>query len=208
VALAGYEAVRLYDAVSYALEPAALVADAAGSSLDAARLLGAADRLRSEAGVPIWGPRLSRFETLRGSLRHRLGKRGVGDRLGGGAGLRFRGLARRGSPSGLLNPETLVAAGLAKRERHRQRRDHRHRARPTSADDPRQHIGAALTDRQCAAPPRARRNRHVPPRPSTRVIRAYEPPRSEPSANARASSCLRNSLIRVILPSSISDTCQ
>jgi hypothetical protein len=42
--------------------------------------------------------------------------------------------------------------------RHRQRRDHRHRARPTSADDPRQRLAAALIHRQRAAPPRAKRN--------------------------------------------------
>jgi predicted ATPase len=73
VALTGYDAAGLYDPASYALEPAALIADEAGRSVDAARLLGAADGLRSEAGVPIWGPRLTRFETLKGSLRRRLG---------------------------------------------------------------------------------------------------------------------------------------
>ena len=78
MALTAYEAVRLYDGASYALEPAALVADAAGRSVDAARLLGADDRLRSEAGVPIWGPRLTRFETLKGSLRQRLGGKAFG----------------------------------------------------------------------------------------------------------------------------------
>ena len=31
---------------------------------EAARLLGAADGLREEVGVPIWGPRLTRFESL------------------------------------------------------------------------------------------------------------------------------------------------
>jgi hypothetical protein len=55
VALTTYEAVRLFDGAAYALEPAAVVAAAAGSSEDATRLLGAADALRSEAGVPIWG---------------------------------------------------------------------------------------------------------------------------------------------------------
>jgi hypothetical protein len=53
VGLTGYEALRLQDGAAYALEPAALVADA--------------DGLRSEAGVPIWGPRLTRFQTLKRS---------------------------------------------------------------------------------------------------------------------------------------------
>ena len=74
VALKACEAVQLYDGASYALEPAALVANATGKSKDAARLLGAADKLRSDAYIPIWGPRLNRFETLKGSLRHGLGE--------------------------------------------------------------------------------------------------------------------------------------
>jgi hypothetical protein len=67
VGLTGYEALRLQDGAAYALEPAALVADATGTGVDAARLIGAADGLRSEAGVPIWGPRLTRFQTLKRS---------------------------------------------------------------------------------------------------------------------------------------------
>jgi predicted ATPase len=73
VSLKACEAVQLYDGASYALEPAALVAKASGTVTDAARLLGAADKLRSDAGIPIWGPRLDRFETLKGSLRQNLG---------------------------------------------------------------------------------------------------------------------------------------
>ena len=98
MALTAYEAVRLYDGASYALEPAALVADAAGRSVDAARLLGAADGLRSEAGVPIWGPRLTRFETLKGSLRQRLGEKAFGIVWAEGQALGFDaslGAARR-----------------------------------------------------------------------------------------------------------------
>lgn len=78
VALTGYEALQLYDGASYALEAAARVADADGDSADAARLLGAADGLRSAAGVPIWGPRLTRFETLKGSVRDALGEEAFG----------------------------------------------------------------------------------------------------------------------------------
>jgi predicted ATPase len=74
VALTAHERVRLYDGASYAFEAAALVADAAGNSADAARLLGAADGLRIEAGIPIWGPRLTRFETMKGLVRDALGE--------------------------------------------------------------------------------------------------------------------------------------
>jgi predicted ATPase len=73
VALRACEAVQLYDGASYALEPAALVANATRKSEDAARLLGAADTLRTEADIPIWGPRLNRFEALKGLLRNDLG---------------------------------------------------------------------------------------------------------------------------------------
>jgi predicted ATPase len=73
VALEAYEALQLYDGAAYALEPAALVAEATDRSEEAAGLLGAADRLRSDAGVPIWGPRLNRFEAMQDSLRSRLG---------------------------------------------------------------------------------------------------------------------------------------
>jgi predicted ATPase len=72
VAFAAHEAVRLYDGLSYGLEAAARVASAAGHPEDAVLLLGAADRLRSEAGIPIWGPRLDRFEALKNSLREGL----------------------------------------------------------------------------------------------------------------------------------------
>jgi predicted ATPase len=73
VALTAYQAGRLYDGASYALETAALVASAAGKGEDAARLLGAADGLRDEGSIPIWGPRLTRFETLKRSARDALG---------------------------------------------------------------------------------------------------------------------------------------
>jgi hypothetical protein len=73
VALTACRRVRLYDGASYTFEAAALVAEAAGNSDDAARLLGAADGLRHQAGIPIWGPRLSRFETLKGAARDALG---------------------------------------------------------------------------------------------------------------------------------------
>jgi predicted ATPase len=74
VAFGAYEAVPLYDGLSYALESTALVAEAAGDSENAARLLGAADGVRNEAGIPIWGPRLTRFEAMKGSVRETLGE--------------------------------------------------------------------------------------------------------------------------------------
>jgi hypothetical protein len=73
VALTAHKAVRLYDGASYAFEAVAQVADDAGRGEDAARLLGAAAGVRNEAGIPIWGPRLSRFETLKASVRDALG---------------------------------------------------------------------------------------------------------------------------------------
>ena len=88
-ALTACEAVRIYDGASYALEPAAQLADAAGSGVDAARLLAAADGLRNEAGIPIWGPRLTRFETLTGSLRERLGDEAFGAAWAEGQALGF-----------------------------------------------------------------------------------------------------------------------
>jgi predicted ATPase len=69
VALTAYAAVRLYDGLSYGLEAAAGLASSDGRSEEAALLLGAADGLRDEVGVPIWGPRLTRFETLVASVR-------------------------------------------------------------------------------------------------------------------------------------------
>ena len=73
VALAAIEAVRLYDGLSYGLEAAAGLALGGGRSEDAARLLGAADGIREEGGVPIWGPRLQRFEAYLDSVRAPLG---------------------------------------------------------------------------------------------------------------------------------------
>jgi predicted ATPase len=68
VALTAYEAIHLYDGLSYALETVARIA-MADHPADAARLLGAADALRDEAAIPIWGPRLTRFQTLVSSVR-------------------------------------------------------------------------------------------------------------------------------------------
>jgi predicted ATPase len=73
VALTAYAAVRLYDGLSYGLEAAGGIASSEGRFEDAARLLGAADGLRAEVGVPIWGPRLTRFEGLIASTRAALG---------------------------------------------------------------------------------------------------------------------------------------
>ena len=73
VALDAYEALRLYDGLSYGLEAASRLVWSEGGSAEAARLLGAADGLRAEVGVPIWGPRLARFASLVGSVRDALG---------------------------------------------------------------------------------------------------------------------------------------
>jgi hypothetical protein len=75
VALRGHEAARLYDGLSYGLEAGAGIALDDGRFLDAARLLGASDGLRDEARVPIWGPRLTRFEALQDTLREALGEK-------------------------------------------------------------------------------------------------------------------------------------
>jgi predicted ATPase len=72
-ALVALDAVHLYDGLSYALEAVALTAIDRGDATHAIRLLGAADRLRNEAGIPIWGPRLDRFEASKDSLRPSLG---------------------------------------------------------------------------------------------------------------------------------------
>jgi len=73
IALTAHEAVRLYDGLSYGLEAAARLAWSDGRCDAAARLLGAADALRVEVGLPIWGPRLSRFATLVRSVRTAIG---------------------------------------------------------------------------------------------------------------------------------------
>jgi hypothetical protein len=72
-ALSDHAALRLYDSLSYGLETAARVAWSDNRADEAARLLGAADRLRGESGVPIWGARLTRFEGFAGLVRDALG---------------------------------------------------------------------------------------------------------------------------------------
>jgi predicted ATPase len=89
IAFAAHEAVRFYDGLSYGLEAAARIASAAGRGEDAVRLLGAADRLRSEASIPIWGPRLARFEALKNSLRDRLGEEAFDSAWAAGHTLEF-----------------------------------------------------------------------------------------------------------------------
>ena len=74
VALDAFEAVRLYDGLSYGLEAAAGLTLTGSRAEAAARLLGAADGLRDEVGVPIWGPRLTRFESLVATAREALGE--------------------------------------------------------------------------------------------------------------------------------------
>ena len=73
VALAAHEAARLYDGLSYGLEATAGLAQSDGRFEEAARLLGAADGLREEVGVPIWGSRLTRFEAHVAAVRTALG---------------------------------------------------------------------------------------------------------------------------------------
>ena len=73
VALRAHEAVRLYDGLSYGLEATARLAWSTGRAEAAACLLGAADWLREEVGVPIWGARLTRFEALVGGVRDACG---------------------------------------------------------------------------------------------------------------------------------------
>jgi tetratricopeptide (TPR) repeat protein len=89
VALTAYEALRLYDAMSYTLEAAARLAANEGRFEEAARLLGAADGLREEAGVPIWAARQERVETLVGSVRDALGVEGFSPIVAEGRALGF-----------------------------------------------------------------------------------------------------------------------
>jgi hypothetical protein len=72
-AFTAYEAVGHESGMSYGLETAAVLASRADRPEQAARLLGAADGLRDEVAVPIWGPRLTRFETLVSATRATLG---------------------------------------------------------------------------------------------------------------------------------------
>jgi predicted ATPase len=71
-ALTAYGAIRLHDGLSYGLEAAARLAWSESHPGEAARLLGAADGVRDEAGLPIWGARLMRFETFAESVRDAL----------------------------------------------------------------------------------------------------------------------------------------
>jgi len=89
VAFTAYDALHLGDLLSYALEPAAGLASRADRAEEAARLLGAADGLRDEVGVPIWGPRLTRFEALVSSARATLGDERFDARWAEGRALGF-----------------------------------------------------------------------------------------------------------------------
>ncbi|HVP02261.1 MAG TPA: DUF4062 domain-containing protein [Solirubrobacteraceae bacterium] len=89
LAFAAYEALHMSDALSYGLETATELTSSAGRPDEAARLLGAADRLREDAGVPIWGSRLMRFEALVGSARATLGDERFEASWGQGRGLGF-----------------------------------------------------------------------------------------------------------------------
>jgi predicted ATPase len=89
VALTAYEAVRMYDSLSYGLEATAGLASSEDRTDEAARLLGAADGLRDEVAVPIWGPRLTRFGALVGSARAKLGDESFDARWSEGRTLGF-----------------------------------------------------------------------------------------------------------------------
>jgi hypothetical protein len=91
VALGAYEAVQLQDGLSYGLEPVARFALNGGRAGDAARLLGAADGLRDGVGVPIWGPRRARFESLVATVREALGDELFGMRWTEGRSLDYNG---------------------------------------------------------------------------------------------------------------------
>ncbi len=88
-ALTALEAVRLYDGLSYSLEATARLAKSDNRSHEAARLLGAADGLREEVGMPIWGPRLSRFEALAQTVRSDVGEASFAARWAEGRTLSF-----------------------------------------------------------------------------------------------------------------------
>ena len=72
-ALAAYGPIRVHDGVSYALEAAARLVWNDNRPDEAARLLGAADGVREDGAVPIWGARLTRFEAFVSSVRTALG---------------------------------------------------------------------------------------------------------------------------------------
>ena len=94
VALEAYEAVRVFDGLSYGLEAAARLASSVGRTADAACLLGAADWLREEVGVPIWGARRTRFDVLVGDLRRTTGDEAFAAAWAEGRALGFDGALR------------------------------------------------------------------------------------------------------------------
>ncbi len=106
VAFMAYDAVHLYDGLSYALEAAAGLASTADRPGEAARLLGAADGLRDKGAIPIWGPRLTRFETLVSSARATLGDELFDARWERGRGLEFDAALERGRRA--LRPDELT----------------------------------------------------------------------------------------------------
>jgi predicted ATPase len=72
-ALTAYGPIRAHDGVSYALEVAARLVWNDNRPDEAACLLGAADGVREEGAVPMWGAWLTRFEAFVSSVRTALG---------------------------------------------------------------------------------------------------------------------------------------
>ncbi len=89
VAFEAYAAARLYDGLTYGLEAAARIALTGERLGDAAGLLGAADGLREDAGVPIWGAHLTRFEELVDAVRTGLGSEEFASAWAAGRALGF-----------------------------------------------------------------------------------------------------------------------
>jgi predicted ATPase len=68
-----YRSLRSLYSVAYLLDAAARLAFHVGDARRAAQLLGAADHLRANIGVPVWGSQLERRDSLLGRLRTALG---------------------------------------------------------------------------------------------------------------------------------------
>jgi predicted ATPase len=110
VALKAYEAVRFEDALSYALEAAGRLEWGRGSAEETARLLATADGLRDVIGLPIWGARLTRFQTLAASAREALGDELFNSTWADGRGLDFDAALDRARSALRTEPGNVVAS--------------------------------------------------------------------------------------------------